>query len=194
MDAEGMAGLRRELLADLEGHVVEVGAGNGRNFAHYPLTVTGVDAVEPEPLLRELATRAAAAARVPVTVHAGVAEHLPLPDDSADAVVLCLVMCSLPDLPAALAEVRRVLRPGGTLHFLEHTIADTPGLRTVQRVLDATIWPRLGGGCHTTTDPVAAIIQAGFTTTVLHRRRFPDTRFTQPTTPHVLGRAHHQTS
>ncbi len=189
MDAEGMAGLRHELLANLAGHVVEIGAGNGRNFAHYPPTVTGVDAVEPEPFLRQLATRAAADAPVPVTVHAGTAEHLPLPEDSADAVVLCLVMCSLPNLPTALTEARRVLRPGGTLHFLEHVVADTPGLRAVQRGLDATVWPRLCGGCHTTTDPVAAITKAGFTITALRALRFPDVRFSQPTTPHVLGHA-----
>ncbi len=194
MDAEGMAALRQELLADLAGHVVEIGAGNGRNFAHYPPAVTGVDAVEPEPLLRELGTRAADDAPVPITVRPGTAEHLPLPDAGADAVVLCLVMCSLPDLPAALAEVRRVLRPGGTVHFLEHTVADTPGLRAVQRVLDATVWPRLCGGCHTATDPVAAIAEAGFTITGLRHQRFPDARFTQPTTPHVLGRAHHRRS
>jgi Methylase involved in ubiquinone/menaquinone biosynthesis len=189
MDAEGMAGLRAELLTGLAGEVVEIGAGNGKNFAHYPRAVTGVVAVEPEPYLRGLATEAATAASVPVTVRAGTAERLPLPDHSVDAVVLCLVMCSLPDRAGALAEVARVLRPGGVVRFLEHTIADTPGLRRVQRVADATVWPLLAGGCHTATDPVAAIIAAGFEIVACRRLRFPERRFTQPASPHVLGSA-----
>ncbi|MGH3943470.1 MAG: class I SAM-dependent methyltransferase [Pseudonocardiaceae bacterium] len=189
MEAEGMTPLRQELLADLAGEVVEVGAGNGMNFAHYPTTVTHVVAVEPEPYLRALATRAAKTASVPVIVQAGTADRLPLPDADIDAAVLCLVMCSLEDRPAALAELRRVLRPGGTLRFLEHTIADSPGLRVVQRVADATVWPLLAGGCHTATDPVAAITGAGFEITTCRRLRFPDNRFTQPASPHVLGAA-----
>jgi SAM-dependent methyltransferase len=189
LDTEGLAELRAELLDGLAGQVVEIGAGNGRNFARYPRAVTGVVAVEPEPFLRAHAERAAAAAPVPVSVRPGVAERLPLPDRSADAAVLCLVMCSLPDRAAALAEVRRVLRPGGVLRFLEHTIADSRGLRAVQRLADATVWPLLTGGCHTATDPVAAIERAGFEVTRLRRLRFPDRRFTQPSTPHVLGHA-----
>lgn len=190
MEDEGIADLRRELLADLTGDVVEVGAGNGMNFRHYPATVTAVAAVEPEPYLRGLAVRAAAAARVPVTVHAGRADRLPLPDDSADAAVLCLVMCSLDDRAAALAEVRRVLRPGGVLRFFEHTRAETRGLRLAQRIADATLWPLLAGGCHTSTDPVGAITDAGFRVADCRRLRFPERRFTQPSSPHVLGVAH----
>jgi SAM-dependent methyltransferase len=189
LDAEGLGPLRSELLAGLTGQVVEIGCGNGRNFDHYPPAVTSVVAVEPEPYLRDLAARAAAGAAVPIDVRAGTAELLPLPDASADSAVLCLVMCSLPERPAALAEVRRVLRPGGTLRFLEHTLADTRGLRTVQRVADATLWPLLAGGCHTATEPVADIERAGFEITKLRRLRFPDIRLTQPSTPHVLGRA-----
>lgn len=187
MEAEGMAELRDELLAGLAGEVV--GPGNGMNFIHYPPTVTGVIAVEPEPYLRELATAAARVAPVPVTVLAGTADRLPLPDGSVDAAVLCLVMCSLDDRPAGLAELARVLRPGGTLRFLEHTIADTPGLRRVQRIVDATVWPLLAGGCHTATDPAGAITAAGFEITTVRRLRFPENRFTQPSSPHVLGSA-----
>jgi ubiquinone/menaquinone biosynthesis C-methylase UbiE len=185
-----MAALRRELLDGLAGDVVEVGSGNGLNFVHYPDSVTHVQAVEPEPYLRELATRAAVeTATVPVTVLAGVADRLPLPDDSVDAAVLCLVMCSLDDRKAALAEIRRVLRPRGVLRFLEHTIADTLGLRLAQRVADATVWPLLAGGCHTATDPAGAITAAGFQITSIRRLRFPENRFTQPSSPHVLGSA-----
>jgi ubiquinone/menaquinone biosynthesis C-methylase UbiE len=189
MDADGLGPLRTELLAGLHGDVVEIGCGNGRNFARYPAAVASVTGVEPEPYLRSLAARAAGDARVPVTVVPGVAEALPLPDAAFDGAVLCLVMCSLPDRPAALAEVLRVLRPGGTLAFLEHTRAETPVLRTVQRVVDATVWPRLTGGCRTSTDPVADIARAGFEVTALRRLRFPDTRIAVPVTPHVLGSA-----
>jgi ubiquinone/menaquinone biosynthesis C-methylase UbiE len=189
MEAEGMSGLRAELLAGLSGRVVELGAGNGLNFAHYPRTVSEVVAVEPEPYLRTHAEDAATTAPVPVTVTPGRAEQVPLADDSVDAVVLCLVMCSLPDRAAAMAEVRRVLRPNGSLRFLEHTIAPTPGLRAVQKIVDATFWPRIAGGCHTATDPVETISTAGFQVTELRRLRFPDIRFTQPSTPHVLGTA-----
>ena len=189
MDDEGLGPLRTELLVGLHGHVVEIGCGNGRNFARYPEVVASVTAVEPEPHLRSLAVRAAADAPVPVTVVPGTAEALPLPDASCDAAVLCLVMCSLVDRDAALAEVVRVLRPGGVLRFLEHTRADTPVLRAVQRVADATVWPLLTGGCHTSTDPVGDIEAAGFAVTALRRLRFPDTRIAVPVTPHVLGTA-----
>ena len=189
MDAEGLAALRTELLAPLRGSVVEIGAGNGRNFARYPTAVTRVTAVEPEPHLRALATRAAAAAPVPVTVVPGTAEALPVPDAAADAAVLCLVLCSLPDRDTALAEIARVLRPGGTLAFLEHGLGPTRRVRAVQRLADATLWPLLAGGCHTAVDPVDLVERAGFAVTALRRLRFPDSRVTLPATPHVLGLA-----
>jgi ubiquinone/menaquinone biosynthesis C-methylase UbiE len=189
MESAGLGELRRELLAGLHGEVVEVGAGNGLNFAHYPTTVTRVVAVEPEPYLRELAARAARLAPVPVTIVPGVADDLPLGAGEVDAAVLCLVMCSLPDRPAALAELRRVVRPGGEVRFLEHTIASTRALRAVQRLVDATLWPLLAGGCHTATDPVGAITGAGFDVQALRRLRFPDARLSMPAKPHVLGTA-----
>ena len=157
LEDEGLAELRAELLAGLTGDVVEIGAGNGQNFRHYPAGVRSVVAVEPEPHLRGLAVQAARAATLPVSVRAGRAESLPLPEASADAAVLCLVMCSLPDRVAALAELRRVLRPGGVVRFLEHTRADTAGLALVQRIADATLWPWFTGGCHTARDPLAAL-------------------------------------
>jgi ubiquinone/menaquinone biosynthesis C-methylase UbiE len=189
MEAEGMADLRRELLAPLFGEVIEVGAGNGLNFAHYPPAVTRVVAVEPEPRLRGLATKTARKAATSVTLVPGTARRLPLPDNSVDGAVLCLVLCSIRDRPAALAELRRVLRPGGTLRFLEHTIAKTPGLARVQRIADATVWPLLTGGCHTATDPAGDIAAAGFALAESRRLRFPTTGPVMPASPHVLGGA-----
>ena len=103
MEAKGMAELRRELLASLTGQVLEVGAGNGMNFAHYPATVSAVTAVEPEPHLRALAGRAAAQAVAPVTVVSGRGERLPVDDVSIDAGVVSLMLCALhdPGLPCA---------------------------------------------------------------------------------------------
>lgn len=189
MEAEGLSALRTELLGGVTGAVVEVGSGNGMNFRHYPAGVSGVVAVEPEPYLRGLASEAAAKAQVDVEVRAGVATRLPLPDDSVDSAVLCLVMCSFDDRAGALAELLRVLRPGGTLRFFEHCVADTSGLRFVQRLVDATCWPLLAGGCHTATDPVGLISAAGFTITDVRKLRFPEQGVTTPSTPHVLGAA-----
>jgi len=189
LDDEGMAALRTELLAPLAGAVVEVGAGNGRNFARYPAAVSAVTAVEPEPRLRALAQQAAAGAPVPVTVVPGTAEALPLPDASCDAAVLCLVLCSLPDRARGLAELARVLRPGGVLAFLEHGRGATRGVRSVQRMADATLWPLVAGGCHLATDPVGEIEAAGFPVVQLRRLQFPAGWVNRPVAPHSLGLA-----
>lgn len=182
-----MAELRQELLAGLHGRVVEVGAGNGMNLRHYPPTVTEVVAVEPEPHLRALATQASREVPVPTTVMAGTAEHVPLQTAGVDAGVVCLVLCSIDDQRSALAELHRVIRPGGELRFLEHVAAETPGLRRVQRLADATIWPLIAGGCHTARNSVAVIDEAGFEVTSMRRLRFPDSRVPVPAAPHAIG-------
>ncbi len=193
MDAQGAAEHRRTLLAGLAGRVLEVGAGNGLNFAHYPPAVTEVLAVEPEPYLRGLAHLAADQAPVPVRVVDGTADVLPAPDASMDAAVASLVLCSVPNQARALAELYRVLRPGGELRFFEHVQADTAGLARVQRLADL-VWPTLVGGCHTSRDTLAAITAAGFQLTSVQRFRFPEGRLPQPAAPHVLGVAHCATS
>jgi ubiquinone/menaquinone biosynthesis C-methylase UbiE len=135
-DRRGASEHRRRLLQDLGGQVVEVGAGNGLNFAHYPPIVTEVIAIEPEPTLRALAQHAAAEAPVPVSVHDGTADTLPLADGEMDAAVASLVLCSVPDQARALAELHRVLRPGGELRFYEHVIARCQPKRAILQIAD----------------------------------------------------------
>jgi ubiquinone/menaquinone biosynthesis C-methylase UbiE len=151
--------------------------------------VTSVLAVEPETLLRQVARENAARAPIPVEVVAGVADRLPVEDESVDAVIYSLVLCSVTDQARALREGRRVLRRGGQIRFFEHVQGESAGLWRAQKLLDATVWPTLGGGCHCARDTRAAIESAGFTIGALERFRFPDTRLTLPTSPHILGRA-----
>jgi ubiquinone/menaquinone biosynthesis C-methylase UbiE len=187
-ERKGGAARRRQLLAGLSGRVVEVGAGSGVSFAHYPTTVTELIAVEPEPHLRALAQ--AAAASVPVTVIDGTGEHLPLEDASVDAVVVAGVLCSVDDPARVLGELARVVRPGGELRFYEHVAARNPRLARLQRRLDASFWPRLFGGCHTHRDTTDAIAGSAFTIDAYERFPFRPTALAIPITPRILGRAH----
>lgn len=191
-ERRGGAERRRQLLDGLSGLVVEIGAGSGVSFAHYPTSVREVIAVEPEPSLREHALQVAQAAPVPVRVVGGVAEKLPLADASVDAALMAGVLCSVPDPNSALAEVARVLRPGGELRFYEHVIARNGRLATLQRLLDATFWPRLFGGCHTTRDTEAALLASGFTLDERERFSFRPTLLATPVAPRILGRARYR--
>ncbi len=144
--AEGRGGAehRRKLLAGLSGRVIEVGAGSGANFAHYPTTVSEVVAVEPEGYLREHAQDAAANAPVAVSVLEGGADRLPGEEASFDAGVAALVLCTVPDQARALAELFRVIRPGGELRFYEHVISKRPwgGALSAIRRRDVLASPR----------------------------------------------------
>jgi ubiquinone/menaquinone biosynthesis C-methylase UbiE len=189
MDRHGVAEHRRRLLAGTAGRVVEVGAGDGANFALYPDQVTSVIAVEPEPFLRTQAERSATEAATTVDVVNGTADLLPVSDASADVVVASLVLCSVPDQHAALAEAIRVLRPGGELRFYEHVAAEAgTRLARVQKIADATVWPCLMGGCHVGRDTAATIAAAGFRIEELDHFQFPPDQLS-PASPHVLGRA-----
>lgn len=189
-EAKGAAEHRDELLADLSGRVIEVGAGTGLNFKHYPQGVTEVVAVEPEPHLRELARTAAEEAPVSVTVVDGDADHLPSEDAAFDAGVASLVLCSVPDLSRALAELFRVIRPAGELRFYEHVLAKNP--RWAKRQHRVTpIWRRLGGGCHPDRDTGSAITAAGFKVEQRQDLLFAPNWIAKLTAPHILGRARH---
>ncbi len=155
---------RADLLAGLAGTVVEVGAGTGANLAHYPAAVERLVLTEPTPqmLVRLRGRLDRVDPSIDVEVHRAAAASLPLGDDEADAVVATLVLCSVPDQAAALAEARRVLRPGGRLVYLEHVAAeDRPDRLRWQRRLDH-VWPHLVGGCHLTRRTESAIADAGF--------------------------------
>lgn len=184
-DRAGVAEHRRDLVHGLRGRVLEVGVGTGLSFRHYPSAVEQLVAVEPEPTMRANAAKAAASVVLDVQLLDGTADALPVPDASVDAVVLSQVLCSVPSQARALAEVRRVLRPGGELRFYEHVLAPTEAGRRVQRALDATVWPPTMGGCHLARDTPSAISTAGFDVRELRRFRVGPT----PAAPHVLGMA-----
>jgi ubiquinone/menaquinone biosynthesis C-methylase UbiE len=185
----GGAAHRRRMLAGLAGDVLEVGAGSGINFRHYPPAVRQVVAVEPEPHLRETAARAARVAPIPVDVVHGVAEDLPVPDASMDAVVVAGVLCSVPDPTATLAEFARVIRTGGELRFYEHVVSDHPVLAGLQRTIDALVWPRLFAGCQTARDTASSIRSAGFEFQWIERLSFRPTLVSILVAPRILGSA-----
>ncbi|MET9102036.1 class I SAM-dependent methyltransferase [Streptomyces antibioticus] len=185
----GLGVVRERLLGGLGGRVIEVWAGNGMNFSHYPRAVSEVVAIEPEGRLRELAREAALRAEVPVDVVPGVAEALPVKGEAFDGAVVSLVLCSVRDVPRALGELRRVLRPGGEVRFLEHGPGGGRAMRVTQRVLDRTVWPPLVGGCHLTRDTVAALRDAGFVLGPYRRITLPEEGPRLPYSYCVLGSA-----
>lgn len=153
--------VRARVCAGLAGDVLEVGFGSGRNVPHYPDDVDRVLAVDPSLLGRELAAERVAASRVPVEFVGLEGAALPLDDASVDHVLCTWTLCTIPDATAALNEMRRVLRPGGALHFVEHGLAPDAGVARWQRRL-TPIQRRVAGGCHLDR-PIAALISgAGF--------------------------------
>ena len=172
------AARRRRLLADAEGVVVEIGAGTGLNFPHYPAGLE-VAATEPDPHMLKAARKAASRAKAKVTVLRAAAEALPLPSRSADVVVSTLVLCSVPDQAAALAEANRVLKPGGRLLLLEHVRASDPALARKQDRRERT-QVRFAGGCHPNRDTLRAVVAAGFDARAVEDVTLPGMRITRP--------------
>lgn len=187
-ESKGLADQRRRMLVGLAGEVVEIGAGNGLNFGHYPSTVTSVSAFEPEQYLRALAEQAAENAPVAVSVGDAVAEDLPIDDASVDAAVASLVLCSVNDLAMAVAELRRVVRPGGELRFNEHVASQHSLRRALQRTADATVWPTFSGGCHLGRETESALKDGGFRIERVERFEF-NVSILDPKKSHILGMA-----
>jgi ubiquinone/menaquinone biosynthesis C-methylase UbiE len=184
MERRWMGGRRRRLLAGARGAVLEIGGGTGANLVHYR-DVDRVTIAEPDTFMRSRIGPKLEDVRVPVEVSSAGAEALPFPDGSFDTVVSTLVMCTVPDQAAVLDEVRRVLRPGGRLLFIEHVRAAGSMARWQDRL--EPLWRRLLGGCHPNRDTVAAIEEAGFEIETFESFYPPDPL--SSLTPHIQGSA-----
>lgn len=180
----GLAARRLELLADLTGHVVELGSGTGANLAAYGPGVERLTLLEPSaPMLSRLQTRVAESGRAGVEVLRAPAEAIPLPDGAADAVVSTLVLCTVHDLTTTIDEVARVLRPGGRLVLLEHVVADGGRIRWAQRILRRP-WAFVGAGCQLGRDPRSALTAKGWDVRDLHDDVLP---LPAPARPGLVG-------
>jgi SAM-dependent methyltransferase len=153
----------------LTGCVVEIGFGSGLNVDLYPPTVDLILAVEPATVARRLSDGRVSRSTVPVR-HIGLdGQALPLDDEGCDSALSTFTLCTIPDAGRALAELRRVMRPGARLHFLEHGLSPDPGVARWQRRFEP-LQRRLVDGCHLTRDPVELISGAGFTMTQVEQR------------------------
>jgi SAM-dependent methyltransferase len=163
---KGTEPLRRRVCEGLHGQVIEVGFGSGLNIPFYPDAVTGVAAIEPADVGWKLARNRIAASSVPVQRFGLDGQSLPLADDSCDVALTTWTLCTIPDVVAALRELQRVLKPGGSLHFVEHGLAPDEHVRRWQHRLEP-MQKRLFGGCHLTRPIVDLLKGAGFTITEL---------------------------
>ncbi|MFL6155782.1 MAG: class I SAM-dependent methyltransferase [Marmoricola sp.] len=179
---------RAQVCAPLVGEVLEVGFGSGTNLAHYPAAVEQVYAVEPADLAWQRAQKAVAGFGRPVTRIGLDGAALTLPDASVDAVVSSYTMCTIPELGSALAEFRRVLRPGGALHFVEHSLSPDADVAGRQRRWQPR-WEKVSGGCHLDRDIPGLVADAGFTLSGLEAFYAPGPAFTRPLSWLTVGRA-----
>jgi SAM-dependent methyltransferase len=186
-EPESVKRLRRENLAGLSGRVLEVGAGTGTNFELYPDTVTEVVAVEPEHRLAVLARQAAAAASVPVTVSTETVEQF-TDAEPFDAAVCSLVLCSVDQPDQVVHQLFSILKPGGELRYFEH-VASTGWRSRLQRLADATVWPRMAGNCHSHRHTEQTIVGAGFKVSGARREWVVPAWVPMPTSEVAIGRA-----
>jgi ubiquinone/menaquinone biosynthesis C-methylase UbiE len=176
MRQKQLAPFRQRVTGAAEGRVLEIGIGSGLNFPLYGAAVTSVIGLEPSPELLHMARPRASAAAVPITLLDASAETIPLDADTVDTVVTTWSLCTIPNAPLALAEMRRVLKPGGTLLFVEHGRAPEPSVARWQDRLDP-LWSRLAGGCHLNRKMDDLIAGNGF-----HIEALVNTRLTGPRT------------
>jgi protein-L-isoaspartate O-methyltransferase len=186
-EPESIRKLRRANLVGLTGRVLEVGAGTGTNFEFYPSTVSEVVAIEPERRLAVIARRAAERAAVPITVTTDTVEEFDA-GEPFDYVVCSLVLCSVGDPDDVLRQLFSMLRPGGELRYLEH-VASTGMRAGLQRLADATVWPRLLGNCHTHRDTEQSIVDAGFEVRAARREWVLPAWLPVPVAETAIGRA-----
>jgi SAM-dependent methyltransferase len=173
---------KRALFSDLHGTVLEIGPGAGPNLRYYPVDAEWIG-VEPNLHMHPYLRREAERLGRPITIETGTADHLPVPDASVDAVVSTLVLCSVPDVAATLAEIRRVLKPDGRFLFIEHVGAPPgSGLRRVQSFI-RPVWSAFADGCHPDRDTGATLDAAGF-----KRVRYQPFNVPAPIIrPHIMG-------
>lgn len=180
--------LRAAVCAGLHGEVLELGYGSGLNARYYPVEVSTISAVEPSDLAWRLSESRRTDSRVPV-VRVGLdGQRLEADEASYDAVLSTFTLCTIPDVARALAEVRRVLRPGGALHFVEHGLAPDPGVVVWQHRLEP-VQRRVAGGCHLSRDIPALVRGAGLEIVELRSEYLPGPRVSRPWTFGYLGRA-----
>jgi ubiquinone/menaquinone biosynthesis C-methylase UbiE len=172
----------RELAcAGLAGQVIELGFGSGLNIEKYPAAVESVAAVEPSDVAWAMSADRRSASRTPITRSGLDGQALGEPDGSFDAALSTFTLCTIPDVELALREVHRVLRPGGTFHFLEHGLAPEPGVVRWQRRMEP-LQKAVAGGCHLSRDIPALVSDAGFEITALQQRYLPGPKAGQPWT------------
>ncbi len=162
MDRVSTREVRARVCAGLSGEIVEIGFGTGLNVAYYPPTVTKILAVEPSSVCMRIAQSRIDSSSSIVELAGLDGERLDLPSEAFDTVLSTWTLCSIPDVARAMGEIRRVLKPGGSLHFVEHGSAPDPGIARWQRRLEP-LNKRLAGGCHLTRQIPETIEQGGFT-------------------------------
>ncbi|MDP3889827.1 class I SAM-dependent methyltransferase [Nocardioides sp.] len=170
---------RRQACSGLTGRVLEIGFGSGLNIDHYPDTVASVAAVEPSDLAWELSGRRRAGSSIRVERSGLDGQELAEADASCDSALSTFTLCTVPDPTRALREVRRVLRPGGALHVLEHGLAPEPDVARWQRRLDP-VQKRVAGGCHLTRPATRLLVEAGFDVEVAEEFYLPGPKVMRP--------------